>query len=111
MKYDIIGLSFYPFWINKEYTAVIKDLEENLIELSAKYNKEVMIVEVGGEDFKIEETQKLLTATLNAVKNVPNNKGVGVHYWEPQGAKSWSGYGLSAWRPDGKPSPALDAFK
>ena len=32
-------------------------------------------------------------------------------YWEPQGAKSWSGYGLSAWLENGQPSPALDTFQ
>lgn len=111
VRYDVIGLSFYPYWIKKDYTEVIKDLEENLTELSKKYNKEVMVVEVGGEDYKIENTKELLSATIKAVKNVPDNKGLGVFYWEPQGAKSWSGYGLSAWQENGQPSPALDAFK
>jgi arabinogalactan endo-1,4-beta-galactosidase len=53
----------------------------------------------------------MLEATIKAVKSVPDNKGLGVIYWEPQGEKSWSGYQLNAWLPDGKPSPALDAFK
>jgi arabinogalactan endo-1,4-beta-galactosidase len=52
-----------------------------------------------------------LKATIEAVKKVPNNRGLGVMYWEPQGARSWSHYALSAWQADGKPSPALDAFK
>lgn len=111
VKYDIIGLSFYPYWIKKNYTEVIIDFEENLNELSKKYNKEVMVVEIGGEDHKIENTKELLSATIKAVRNVPNNKGIGVFYWEPQGAKSWSHYGLSAWLENGQPSPALDAFK
>lgn len=111
VKYDIIGLSFYPYWIKKDYTEVITDLQENLNELSKKYNKEVMVVEVGGEDYKVENTRELLSATIKAVRNVPDNKGLGVFYWEPQGAKSWSHYGLSAWLDNGQPSPALDAFK
>lgn len=111
VKYDIIGLSFYPYWIKKDYTEVIADFEENLNELSKKYNKEVMVVEVGGEDYKIENTKALLVETINAVRKVPNKKGLGVFYWEPQGAKSWSNYGLSAWLENGQPSPALDAFK
>ena len=76
-----------------------------------RYNKDVMIVEVGGEADKIQNTYELLKATIEAVKKVPNNRGLGVMYWEPQGAKSWSGYSLSAWQNNGKPSPALDAFK
>lgn len=111
VRYDVIGLSYYPYWIKKDYTETIADLQFNLNDMASRYGKEVMIVEVGGEDDKIQNTYELLAATIKAVKNVPNNKGIGVLYWEPQGARSWSHYALSAWLPDGKPSPALDAFK
>lgn len=111
VKYDVIGLSYYPYWIKKDYTETIADLQFNLNDMAKRYNKEVMIVEVGGEDDKVQNTYELLTATIKAVKNVPNNKGIGVLYWEPQGARSWSHYALSAWQADGKPSPALNAFK
>jgi arabinogalactan endo-1,4-beta-galactosidase len=111
VKYDVIGLSYYPFWIKKDYTETIADLQFNLNDMARRYNKEVMVVEVGGEDDKIENTKKLLEATIKAVRNVPNNKGLGVLYWEPQGARSWSHYALSAWLENGQPSPALDAFK
>lgn len=111
VRYDVIGLSYYPYWIKKDYSETIADLQFNLNDMAQRYNKEVMIVEVGGEDDKIQNTYELLVATIKAVKNVTNNKGIGVLYWEPQGARSWSQYALSAWLPDGKPSPALDAFK
>jgi arabinogalactan endo-1,4-beta-galactosidase len=111
VKYDVIGLSYYPFWIKKDWTETIDDLQKNMNYLAKTYKKEVMIVEVGGEDYKVENTKNLLEATLKAVRNVPNKMGTGVFYWEPQGAKSWSGYGLSAWLENGQPSPALDAFK
>ncbi|NHM06614.1 cellulase family glycosylhydrolase [Flavobacterium sp. CYK-4] len=111
VKYDVIGLSYYPFWIKKDYTETIADLQFNLIDMAQRYKKEVMVVEVGGEDDKVQNTYELLTATIQAVRNVPDQKGLGVIYWEPQGARSWSRYNLSAWQADGKPSPALDAFK
>lgn len=111
VKYDVIGLSYYPFWIKKDYTETIADLAYNLNDMVARYNKEVMVVEVGGEYDKVQNTFEMLAATIKAVKAVPNNKGLGVIYWEPQGEKSWSGYSLSAWQSDGKPSMALDAFK
>jgi arabinogalactan endo-1,4-beta-galactosidase len=111
VKYDVIGMSYYPFWIKKEHTETIADLQKNLNDMVTRYNKEVMIVEVGGEYDKTQNTKELLAATIQAVKNVPDNKGLGVLYWEPQGEKSWSGYSLNAWQSDGKPSLALDAFK
>jgi len=111
VRYDVIGMSYYPFWIKKDYSETIADLQFNLNDMAQRYGKEVMVVEVGGEDDKVQNTHELLTATIKAVRNVPNNKGLGVVYWEPQGARSWSHYSLSAWQSDGKPSPALDAFK
>jgi arabinogalactan endo-1,4-beta-galactosidase len=111
VRYDVIGLSYYPYWIKKDYSETIADLQFNLNDMAKRYGKEVMVVEVGGEDDKVQNTYELLAATIKAVKNVPNNKGIGVLYWEPQGARSWSHYALSAWQEDGKPSPALDAFK
>ena len=111
VKYDVIGLSYYPFWIKKDYTEVIADLEFNLNDMVKRYGKEVMIVEIGGEDDKVQNTYDLLATAIKAIKNVPNNKGIGVLYWEPQGARSWSHYNLSAWLENGQPSPALDAFK
>nr|WP_315144974.1 glycosyl hydrolase 53 family protein [uncultured Flavobacterium sp.] len=111
VKYDVIGLSYYPFWIKKDYSETIADLQNNLNDMASRYQKEVMVVEVGGVDEQVQNTKELLAATIKAVRAVPNNKGLGVLYWEPQGAKSWSGYALSAWQSDGKPSLALDAFK
>ena len=111
VKYDVIGLSYYPFWIKKDYSETIADLQKNLNDMASRYQKEVMVVEVGGVDEQVQNTRELLAATIKAVRAVPDHKGLGVLYWEPQGAKSWSGYGLSAWQQDGKPSPALDAFK
>ncbi len=111
VKYDVIGLSYYPYWIKKDYRETIADLSFNLNDMVQRYGKEVMVVEVGGEDDKVQNTYELLTATLQAVKDVPDHKGLGVFYWEPEGAKRWSQYSLSAWQEDGKPSAALDAFK
>ncbi|MFM2212964.1 MAG: Arabinogalactan endo-beta,4-galactanase [Bacteroidota bacterium] len=111
VKYDVIGLSYYPYWIKKEYRETIADLTFNLNDMAQRYGKDVMVVEVGGEDDKVQNTYELLQATIKAVKDVPNHKGLGVFYWEPEGAKSWSQYSLSAWQENGQPSPALDAFK
>ncbi len=69
-----------------------------------------MVVEAGGEDTKVQNTYDMLIAVQRAVKAVPDRKGLGVLYWEPQGARSWSKYGLSAWGNDGKPNRALSAF-
>jgi arabinogalactan endo-1,4-beta-galactosidase len=111
-KFDVIGMSYYPYWLKQDYTASIADLQANLLDMVARYpGKEVVVAEVGNDYTQVQNTYDLLVATQQAVRAVPKGKGLGVFYWEPEGAKSWSGYQLSAWGDDGKPSPALKAFK
>lgn len=112
-KYDIIGMSYYPYWISgsPDYTLSINDLGNNLNDMVSRYGKDVMVVEVGGMDTLAQNTYDMLVAVQKKVLAVPNNRGLGVLYWEPEGARSWSGYPLSAWGNDGKPTIALDAFK
>ena len=111
VNYDVIGMSYYPYWLGSDYTKTIFDLENNLKDMASRYGKEVMVVEVGGDFTLVQNTKDMLIAVIAAVKSVPNEKGLGVLYWEPEGEKTWSGYQLNAWQSDGKPSPALDAFK
>lgn len=111
-KYDIIGLSYYPFWLtgSPDYTLSINDLGNNMNDMVSRYGKEVMLVEIGGEDTKVQNTYDMLIAAQERVAAVPDTKGLGIFYWEPEGARSWSHYALSAWGSDGKPTHALDAF-
>ena len=110
VRYDIIGLSYYPYWLGTDYTATINDLGNNMKDMVSRYGKEVMVVEVGGDYTKVQNTYDMLVAVINKVKEVPGAHGLGVIYWEPEGEKSWSGYQLSCWGADGKPTMALDAF-
>jgi arabinogalactan endo-1,4-beta-galactosidase len=111
-RYDVIGMSYYPYWLDgkPDFSLSIDDLGRNLNDMAARYNKEVMVVEVGGEATKPENTYDMLIAVQQKIKAVPNGKGLGVLYWEPEGAAKWSHYPLSAWQDDGKPTKAMDAF-
>jgi len=111
VKYDVIGMSYYPYWLGSDYSATIAALGTNLKDMASRYGKEVMVVEVGGDYTLVQNTKDMLIAVISAVKSVPNEKGLGVIYWEPEGEKTWSGYQLNAWQSNGRPSPALDAFK
>jgi arabinogalactan endo-1,4-beta-galactosidase len=106
--YDMIGLSYYPWWLNTDNDAVIDDLETTLRLLPERYHKDVMIVETGGEDEKEDESRSLLSGVLERCGAVECCRGV--FYWEPQGARAWSRYALSAWRSDGRPTRAMDAY-
>jgi arabinogalactan endo-1,4-beta-galactosidase len=110
VRYDIIGASYYPYWLGSDYTTTINDLGNNLNDMVARYGKKVMVVEVGGDYTLVQNTYDMLVAVINKVSSVPDNMGLGVIYWEPEGEKSWSGYQLSSWGADGKPTEALNAF-
>ena len=110
-KYDVIGMSYYPFWLNQDYSASISSLQYNLNDMASRYGKEVVVAEVGGDAVAApQNVYDMLVAVQNAVYGVPNGKGLGVFYWEPEGYRSFSGYQLSAWSNDGKPTAAMNAF-
>jgi arabinogalactan endo-1,4-beta-galactosidase len=107
-RYDCIGLSYYPWWLKTTNDEIIADLAKSLNLLPERYDKDILIVETGGEDDKEDETYELLSSVLAECAKAPRCKGV--FYWEPEGARAWSKYNLSAWREDGTPSYAMDAF-
>ncbi|TGE29178.1 glycosyl hydrolase 53 family protein [Hymenobacter metallicola] len=110
-RYDVIGMSYYPYWLNQDYTASIAGLQYNLSDMASRYGKPVVVAEVGGDCANApQNAYDMLVTVQNAVAAVPNRQGLGVFYWEPEGYRSFSGYQLSAWGNDGRPSTALNAF-
>lgn len=79
-KTDVIGMSYYPYWTRADIDGVTYTLS-NLAHL---YDKEVMICETGGLESDATGTSALLRKEINALKAVPNDKGVAVFYWEPE---------------------------
>jgi arabinogalactan endo-1,4-beta-galactosidase len=95
-KWDIIGLSFYPYWQPGDTVAM---LQANLNSLVVRYSKPAMVVEVGGLETDGPGTQVILSQVKNAVASVANGQGLGVFYWEPEGHSSVNaGYRLGATR-------------
>jgi arabinogalactan endo-1,4-beta-galactosidase len=74
------------------------------------YNKEVMVVEVGMPWDNADACKAFLTDIITKTNAIPNQKGLGVLYWEPQAYNRWQGYTLGAFDNTGKPTVALSAF-
>lgn len=110
-------MSYYPYWADMDYKDSIDELSYNLNDMASRYNKEVMVCEVGGLDSDETESYNLIKAVINAVMEVPNNKGLGVFYWEPAVTSSVlpDEYPLGACKEVStntlKFTTALDAFK
>lgn len=99
LDFDVIGLSFYNYWHGS-----VDDLRANLIDLSTRYGKELIVAETAygftesdgdgtGNNFQIYSDEKYgysasvqgqATAVRDIIETVASvDKGAGVFYWEP----------------------------
>jgi len=107
-KYDVIGMSLYPTAAN--WSSFNTQCLANMNDMVARYNKEVMVVEVGMSWDQATACNAFLTDLIAKTKSVTGNKGLGVLYWEPQAYNNWQGYPLGSFDNSGKPTIALAAF-
>jgi arabinogalactan endo-1,4-beta-galactosidase len=108
-KWDVIGISLYPGendWLQQNNSCIA-----NIKDMIARYESEVMICEVGMPWDKSETAKTFLTDLMAQAKSIPNDKCLGIFYWEPESYNNWKGYTLGAFDNSGKPTVALDAFK
>ena len=92
VEYDVIGQSYYPWWHGS-----LLDLRENLNFMAAEYHKDIMLVEVAycwrpteytnkkpGPFAESPEGQREFLDEVNRlVLNTPDNRGIGIFWWEP----------------------------
>jgi arabinogalactan endo-1,4-beta-galactosidase len=108
VDYDIIAMSLYPDASNWQVTN--NQCYQNMLDMVSRYGKEIMISEVGMDVTKAVECKSFLLDIIAKNKSLPNNKGLGVFYWEPECHNNWQGYNMGAFTNDGKPTIAMDAF-
>lgn len=108
-KWDIIGMSLYPNATN--WATLNRQCLVNMNDMVARYNKEIMICEVGMNWDEPVACQAFLSDIISKTKSLINYKGIGVMYWEPEAYNNWQGYSLGSFDNSGKPTVAMDAFK
>ena len=109
-KFDVIGASTYPTTnTGKTWQQTLAACDTNLKEMICRYQVPVMIAEVGAP-WDYADAKSLLSILIQNVKALPDNKGLGVFYWEPQAYGNWKGYSLGAFDNTGKPGLQMDAF-
>jgi arabinogalactan endo-1,4-beta-galactosidase len=99
VPFDVIGISYYPFWHGS-----LPELQANLNDITARYGKDVIVVEtayafthqeddlfpniltrsmlVPGYPFTPEGQRAMLRDIMAIVRAVPNGRGLGVFYWD-----------------------------
>ena len=116
-KTDILGLSYYPYWIGSDYTVTMDKLKKNLYGLMERYGKDVMVCEIGGDENDPDNSYAYAKAVIELVKGMPDNRGKGVFWWEPEGNSAFlpDRYPLGATRVVGEKelqfTRALEAFR
>jgi arabinogalactan endo-1,4-beta-galactosidase len=110
-RWDIIGMSVYPYWANLTWAVDDSLVLVTMKDLIARYTTKVMVVEAGYLYDQPVAANLFLRDLIEKTKSVG---GLGVFYWEPEyygGGSPGFGYTLSAWDPvTRKPTGALDAF-
>ena len=76
-NFDVIGGSYY------DGPANIATVAANMQTLAARYNKPVMICEIGYLYSDPADAYSDVQGAIQAMNSVPENKGLGVIYWEP----------------------------
>ena len=107
-KWDIIGMSLYPS--PTDWPSLNTQCWTNMNDMVSRYGTDVMICEVGMSWDQPQACKDFLSDLIAKVKGVPNNKGLGVFYWEPEAYNNWQGYTLGAFDNSGKPTITLTAF-
>ncbi len=107
-KYDMIGMSLYPYWAEQQgetggWVKVSDDCIANISHLKQKYNKPVMICEIGMPYDQPELCKQLIAKMMDTDIE-------GIFYWEPQAPNGYNdGYNLGCFDNDA-PTVALDPF-
>jgi arabinogalactan endo-1,4-beta-galactosidase len=109
VRYDLIGMSLYP--TTNDWSTLNSQCLNNINDMIARYNKDVMICEVGMSWDQPQACYAFLKDLIAKTKSIPGGRGLGVLYWEPQSYNNWQGYTLGAFGNSGKPTAALNAFK
>ncbi len=110
-KFDMIGMSLYPYWDMKaglevDYQGTIEHCVANIKALNKKYGCELMLVEAGVEAAKPVEGKRIMTEMIEAMKTRTDGHCHGVFYWAPE-AEGY--YPLGAFK-DHKPTAIMEAF-
>lgn len=110
-RYDMIGLSVYPYWdvkagLTANWQETVEKATANINRLWTKYRKPLMIVETGAESKKPQEGKQIIAAIIHAAKHQTQGHCKGVFYWAPELEHH---YPLGAFD-GGRPTAIMEAF-
>lgn len=128
VPFDIIGLSYYPWW-----HGTLPELQENLTKTAQKFQKDIFVVETAylnrpydlgraplKDNMPWEQSpagqKAFLCDVIQAVRNTPDHRGIGVLWWYPESVPiqqrgGWYDGAAALFDREGSPLPAMNCFK
>ena len=112
-KFDVIGMSAYPFWSGLTWQNEVVQAQATLVDMKSRYGVPTMVCECGYAASDPTDCYSYLSALLAAAKSAG---ALGVFYWEPECYGSWPSaanggtYLLGAFTASGEPSAGMSAF-
>jgi hypothetical protein len=105
VDFDVIGLSYYPFW--QQWGGTFTNLEWNLHDLAQRYDKDIIMVETAspwtmdnldsfpnivydpvqthpGYPASVDGQKQFMERLISILKGVPNQRGKGLFYYSPE---------------------------
>ncbi len=107
-SFDVIGLSLYPE--KNDYISFVSQTEANMKKLIQKFDRDVMLVEVGMGESYVTECRDFLTRCFGLSEKIAGDRMLGVLYWEPQCNSRWNDYKKGAFNTQWRPTDALKAY-
>lgn len=119
-KWDIIGMSVYPYWAMEagaepDETTTLLDAADNIRKLHAKYGCPIMITEIGVDSEEPEKGEKIMNDMFDLVINDVDGACTGVFYWAPEMFRTTDfhgnkhGYALGAFQ-NAMPTRIMNSF-
>lgn len=101
-KWDITGLSSYAQGSN------VSGVVSNMRTIQSTWGKPIMQVEYGGPVSNAGQVRDSLRQFITGIKGFG---GLGTFFWEPEGYSPFTGYNMTAWTSNRRPTAAMDGFR
>ena len=111
-KWDMIGLSVYPYWdikakLTNHEDETLEHAIANINDLYEKYHTPLMIVETGYDADQAEAGKQFMLRLIDAARTQTGGNCKGIFYWAPEAEGH---YRLGAFR-NNRPTAIMDAFR
>ena len=111
-KWDMIGLSIYPYWdieakLTQSEDETLEKAIANINHLWETYHTPLMIVETGYDADRPEDGKQFMSRLIQAARHQADRHCKGIFYWAPEAEGH---YRLGAFR-NHRPTAIMDAFK